>query len=111
MLHVAGRRVLRGHPSEEREMPVSDPQDLFVHELKDILFAERTIEKALPKLAREAKDSQLKTHIEHHLDETREQIANLERVFADLEMAARGQRCPGIEGLMKEHDDFMKSNK
>ena len=44
-------------------MPVSDPQDLFVHELKDILFAERTIEKALPKLAREAKDSQLKTHI------------------------------------------------
>jgi len=92
-------------------MPVSDPQDLFVHELKDILFAERTIEKALPKLAREAKDSQLKTHIEHHLDETRQQIANLELVFADLDMAARGQRCPGIEGLMREHDEFMKSNK
>ena len=92
-------------------MAVTDPHDLFVHELKDILFAERTIEKALPKLAREAHDSQLRTHIEHHLDETRQQIANLEQVFAELDMTARGQRCPGIEGLMQEHDEFMKTNK
>ena len=92
-------------------MSVSDPQELFVHELKDILFAERTIEKALPKLAREAKDGQLKAAITHHLDETQQQIANLTRVFEDLDMAARGQRCPGIEGLMKEHDEFMKENK
>jgi ferritin-like metal-binding protein YciE len=92
-------------------MPVSDPQDLFVHELRDILFAERTIEKALPKLAREATDTQLKADIEHHLEETRQQIGNLEQVFDSLGMAARGQKCPGIQGLMQEHDEFMKENK
>jgi ferritin-like metal-binding protein YciE len=101
------------HPQfrKEEQMPVSDPKDLFVHELKDVLFAERTIEKALPKLAREATDAGLKADIEHHLEETRQQIANLEEVFANLDMAARGQKCPGIEGLMKEHDEFMSENK
>ena len=79
-------------------MSVSDPQELFVHELKDILFAERTIEKALPKLAREAKDSQLKAAITHHLDETQQQIENLKRVFEDLDVAARGQRCRASRG-------------
>jgi ferritin-like metal-binding protein YciE len=91
-------------------MPVTDPESLFVHELKDILFAERTIEKALPKLAREATDAELKAGIEHHLEETKEQIANLERVFASFDMTARGQKCPGIEGLLKEHDEFMEEN-
>ena len=70
-----------------------------MHELRDVLFAERTLEKALPKMAREATDAELKRNIEHHLEETREQIKNLERVFETLGKAARGQQRPGIEGI------------
>jgi ferritin-like metal-binding protein YciE len=91
-------------------MSVTDPESLFVHELRDILFAERTIEKALPKLAREATDAELTRGFEHHLEETRQHIANLERVFETLDMSARGQQCPGILGLMKEHDEFVAEN-
>ena len=39
---------------------MSDPRELFLHELGDLLFAERTIEKALPKLANEATNAELK---------------------------------------------------
>jgi ferritin-like metal-binding protein YciE len=91
-------------------MPVEDPKALFMHELKDVLFAERQIEKALPKMAREASDPEVKQAIEQHLDETRSQISNLEQVFATFDMAARGEKCPGIMGLLQEHDEFMKEN-
>ena len=91
-------------------MSVSDQQGLFVHELRDILYAERTIEKSLPKMVGEATDTQLRQHLERHLGETREQIANLERVFDALGKAPRGQRCPGIDGIRKEHDEFIEEN-
>jgi ferritin-like metal-binding protein YciE len=91
-------------------MPVTDPESLFVHELKDILFAERTIEKALPKLANEATNPELKAAIEHHLGETKSHIANLAQIFDSMGMTDRGQACPGILGLMKEHDEFVDEN-
>ena len=91
-------------------MPVTDPESLFVHELKDILFAERTIEKALPKLANEATNPELKAAIEHHLDETKSHIANLAQIFDSMGMTDRGTACPGILGLMKEHDEFVEEN-
>lgn len=92
-------------------MPVKDPKALFVHELKDILFAERSIEKALPKMMKEASDPEIKAAIQHHLEETKQQIGNLEQVFKGLDMAARGQKCPGIQGILKEHDEFMSENR
>jgi ferritin-like metal-binding protein YciE len=81
--------------------------DLFTHELGDILYAERVLEKALPKLASEASDGKLKEAFESHLEETRGQIRNLEQIFDMLGKPVRAQKCPGIDGIKKEHDDFM----
>lgn len=86
---------------------MTSPMDLFEHELRDILYAERQIEKTLPKLAKEASDPDLQEAFTRHRDETRQQIANLERVFEIIGKAPRGTRCPGIEGLMTEHDEFV----
>lgn len=90
---------------------MTEPRELFVHELEDMLYAERTIEKALPKLEREANDRELSRDFADHLDETRQQIANLERVFEAIGEPARGERCPGIEGIKAEHDSFMKEQR
>ena len=49
---------------------MNDPRELFLHELGDILYAERTLVKALPKLAQEATDSTLRDAFEKHLSET-----------------------------------------
>lgn len=91
-------------------MAVTDPASLFEHELSDILVAERMIEKALPKLAREATDTELVQDFERHFEETCGHIVNLERVFETLDMRATARQCPGILGLLIEHDEFVVAN-
>jgi len=81
---------------------------LFEHELEDVYYAEKTIEKILPKLASEASDPKLSKAFEHHLDETKQQIENLEQVFSELGRNATGEMCPGIDGIKAEHDSFMQ---
>lgn len=89
-------------------MTMTDPRELFLHELGDVLYAERTLAKALPELGKEATDPDLAQGFEHHLAETKQQIANLERVFEALGEEARAERCPGMDGIKREHDEFMK---
>ncbi len=90
---------------------MTEPREVFLHELGDMLTAEKTIEKALPKLRQEATDDELARGFEHHLDETRQQIENLERVFESLGERPKAERCPGIEGIKAEHDEFMRERK
>ena len=89
-------------------MSLKSLDDLFMHELKDILDAERQITKALPKMARAAEDEDLKAGFEEHLRQTEEQIGRLETIFESLDKAARGKHCKGMEGLIKEGDELIK---
>ena len=86
---------------------MEDPRELFLHELGDILYAERTLVKALPKLAQEATDSTLAEAIKHHLAETEEHAANVEKIFELVGETAKAEKCPGIDGIKKEHDEFV----
>jgi ferritin-like metal-binding protein YciE len=83
------------------------PRELFVHELGDVLFAERTLVKTLPKLAKEASDSSLATALENHLRETERHVSNVEAAFKAIGETPKAEKCPGIEGLVKEHDAFV----
>jgi ferritin-like metal-binding protein YciE len=89
---------------------MTSPRELFVHELKDVYYAEKTLTKVLPELAREASDRELTKAFQHHLDETRGQIENLEQVFQNLGRRAEGAQCPGIDGIKEEHDTFMEEH-
>jgi len=89
-------------------MSMTDPRELFLHELGDMLFAEQTLVKALPKLAEEAGDEELRMGFEEHLEETKQHVANLEQAFEVIGEPAKAEKCPGIEGIKKEHDEFMK---
>ncbi len=86
---------------------MSDPRDLFLHELGDVLYAEKTLVKALPKLQEEASDAELASGFAEHLEETRQHVKNLEQAFEALGEPAKAEKCPGIEGIKKEHDDFV----
>lgn len=86
---------------------MTQPRELFLHELGDILFAENLLVKTLPKLAEEATDPKLREGFEHHLTETRQHVENLKAVFESLGEKAKAERCPGIEGIAAEHDEFM----
>ena len=89
---------------------LTTPEELFVHELQDMYYAEQTLTKVLPKLASESTDRELSKAFTHHLAETKEQIENLEQVFQNIGKPAKGERCPGIEGIKEEHESFMQEN-
>jgi len=76
--------------------------DLFVHMLRDIYYAEQQITKNLPDMIEKATDQTLKNGFETHLAETRGQIARLEKVFKMHGVEAKGVDCPAIDGILKE---------
>jgi len=89
-------------------MSVRNLDELFLHELKDVLDAERQITKALPKMIKAAENEDLQAGFEEHLSVTEEQIGRLETIFKTLDKAARGKHCHGMEGLLKEGDEMIK---
>lgn len=89
---------------------MTSPEDLFVHELEDVYYAEKTLTKVLPKLAKEVSDPDFTKALEKHLEETKGHVANLEQVFEELGVPAQGEKCPGIDGIKKEHDTFVEEN-
>lgn len=89
-------------------MTISNLEDLFLHELKDVYDAERRLLKALSKMTKKVTSEALQATFEEHAAETEEQISRLERVFEILDKSARGKKCAGMEGLIKEGDEFMK---
>ena len=88
---------------------MNDPRELFLHELGDVLYAERTLVKTLPKLQEEASDDELAEGFGEHLEETRQHVENLEQAFEALGEPAKAEKCPGIEGIKKEHDEFVSN--
>jgi ferritin-like metal-binding protein YciE len=76
--------------------------DLFVHTLRDIYYAEQQIVKNLPDMISKATDPGLKSGFETHLNETKNQIARVEQVFKQHGVEAKGVDCPAIDGILKE---------
>lgn len=79
--------------------------DLFVHQLQDIYYAEKQLVKALPKMAEKATDPQLKQGFMTHLDETQVHVQRLEQVFAMHGAQVKAVNCPAIDGIIKEADE------
>ena len=79
--------------------------DLFVHQLQDIYYAEQQLVKALPKLADKATDPQLKQAFLSHLKETEGHVKRLEDVFQMHGVKAKAVNCPAIDGIIQEANE------
>jgi len=86
---------------------MSDPRELFLHELGDALYFEKQLVKTLPKLQTEATDRELARGFGEHLKQTKKHVENVEQAFKALGEKAKAEKCPGIEGLKQEHDEFV----
>src|SRR5205085_6715007 len=78
--------------------------DLLLHGLQDIYYAEREITKALPKMIEQATNRDLAQGLKTHLEETSKQIERLDQVFKKLGKTPQSTDCPAIDGLIKEAD-------
>ena len=79
--------------------------DLFVHQLQDIYYAENQLVKALPTMAQKASDPQLKQGFLTHLEETRQHVTRLEQVFKMQGVEIQAANCPAIDGIIEEAHD------
>jgi ferritin-like metal-binding protein YciE len=84
---------------------IKSMNDLFVHTLRDIYYAEKQIVKALPDMVEKANDPQLKQGFQTHLRETEMHVKRLEQIFQKLDIKAQGVDCPAIDGILKEANE------
>ncbi|WP_377840167.1 ferritin-like domain-containing protein [Bosea sp. UC22_33] len=80
--------------------------DLFVHTLQDIYYAENQIRKSLPDMIEKATDPQLKSGFEEHLRQTEGHIQRLKQVFKQHGAEEKGVTCPAIDGILSEASDI-----
>lgn len=88
-------------------MAMKTLDDLFVHMLRDMYYAEKQVLKALPKMARKAQSEALRAAFEEHLQETEGQIEALEKIFELRELKPRGVTCDAINGIIEEAREIM----
>ena len=80
--------------------------DLFLHVLQDIYYAEKQILKALPDMIEKASDAELKKGLRMHLRQTGGQIKRLDRVFKMIKSIPQGTKCPAIDGIIDEANEI-----
>ncbi|RAX41252.1 DUF892 family protein [Rhizobium tropici] len=86
-------------------------QDVLVDELRDLLHAEKQLLKALPKMQKAARSSQLQTLFERHLAETETQVDRLNECLRFLGSTSRAKPCKGMAGLVEEGEEVMAEGK
>ena len=91
-------------------MEMDSLRKLYVDELKDLYSAEKQILQALPRMAKKAKNAQLKQAFELHVQETQKQVERLDQVFEMLGKSSRGKKCKGMEGLLEEGKEMMQED-
>jgi len=101
-----GPRSLFPRPEGVRKMglftkDIKTMNDLFVHQLQDIYYAEKQLVKALPTMAKRAADPELKQGFLTHLDETNTHVTRLEQVFQMHGAEVKAVSCPAIDGIIE----------
>jgi ferritin-like metal-binding protein YciE len=91
-------------------MEMESLKELYVDELKDLYSAEKQLVKALPKMAKNASNPELKEAFTNHLQETEGHVERLEQIFEMLGERAGGKKCKGMEGLIEEAKELLEED-
>lgn len=92
-------------------MAVTEMRELLLHELGDILYAERKFLTGTKGMAREVNSPEMKARLEEHVRETEGQIERIQEVFKVLGEKAKAEKCEAAIGLREEHDSFKSEEK
>lgn len=91
-------------------MKLTNLHDVLVHQLRDILYAEKKITKALPKMAKAATNPDLRSAFNEHLEETRTHVERVEKALESLGVAARSVKCEAIDGIIEEGEELLEGD-
>jgi ferritin-like metal-binding protein YciE len=102
-LHIIRKDETMGFFSKD----IKSLDDLFVHTLRDIYYAEKEIKKALPDMIDKATNPELRKGFELHLKQTEGHIDRVEEVFEMHGVKAKAVNCPAIDGIIEEANDVV----
>jgi ferritin-like metal-binding protein YciE len=101
------KNATKTNASKKKSGVTSGLRTLFVDGLKDIYYAEKALIKAIPKMVQNATATELTDALTGHLEETKNQVTRLEKVFSLIGEKAEGKKCEAIIGLIKEAEEIM----
>ena len=84
--------------------------ELFIHELTDMLDAERKLVEALGEQAENASNAQLQKAFAAHQTQTERQVQRLEQIFESIEEQPEDTECKGMKGLIEEYQSFAEED-
>jgi ferritin-like metal-binding protein YciE len=93
----------------EAKMKENKLRELYVEQLRDLYSAETQLVKALPKMAEAATSEELRIGFQDHLNQTQEHVQRLETIFENLSEKPTGEKCRGMEGLIKEGTEVIEN--
>jgi ferritin-like metal-binding protein YciE len=82
-------------------------QAFFVDQLQDIYWAEQKLVNTLPKMEEAAHSRQLKQAFNSHLQETKNHVSRLEKVFQQIGVPATAKKCPAMAGIVDEGEEII----
>lgn len=85
---------------------IKSMDDLFLHVLQDIYYAEKQIVKALPDMIEKATNRELTAALQQHLGETQKHVQRLDQAFELIGESPKGTTCPAIDGIIKEANEI-----
>lgn len=85
--------------------------DMFLHFLQDMYYAERQVMKTLPKLAKAAQNKDLKDMFTQSREEKPQHIEQVQHVFELVGKRARGVTCEAMNGLIEEAEELIEEAK
>ena len=83
-------------------------EEFFTDELKDIYWAEKHLISTLPKMKKAATTPELQQAFTNHLEETKEHVVRLEKVFEILGKKPQAKKCDAMEGITKEGEGIIE---
>jgi ferritin-like metal-binding protein YciE len=92
------------------ECIVEQLKDLYVDELRDLLDAENQLIKAIPKMAEESTSGELRSGLEHHLEQTKNHAKRIEQILEALGEAPKGKKCKGMRGIVAEGKEILNED-
>ena len=98
-------------PKTKNDKTGEEFREFFIDELKDILWAEKALLKALPKMRKAATGKELAALIDAHLSETENQISTVEQVFELMGEKPKTKKCDAMDGLLSETESIISDTK
>lgn len=86
------------------------PRDLLIQEIKDLYSAESQLIKVLPRMAKAARQAELKNTFLKHLEETKRHAQRIEKMMTVLDVSPRGRKCKAMEGMLEEAREVIEDD-